>query len=101
MAGLRPVVDLGNLGFSLTAMDQITNEGPKARFASGGQLSAPAGLHERAPSPEAHRAASLHAPVVSVAALDVPVAYSLELADEVVPGVDRVVAAIDRVCRAD
>jgi pyruvate/2-oxoglutarate/acetoin dehydrogenase E1 component len=41
MAGLRPVLDLGNLGFSLTAMDQLTNEGPKAHFASGGRVRAP------------------------------------------------------------
>jgi pyruvate/2-oxoglutarate/acetoin dehydrogenase E1 component len=41
MAGLRPVVDLGNLGFCLTGIDQIANEGPKAYFATGGQVRAP------------------------------------------------------------
>jgi acetoin:2,6-dichlorophenolindophenol oxidoreductase subunit beta len=42
VSGLRPVVDFGNIGFSLTAMDQLANEGPKAHYASGGQVSVPA-----------------------------------------------------------
>jgi pyruvate/2-oxoglutarate/acetoin dehydrogenase E1 component len=42
MAGLRPVLDLGNLGFCMTAMDQITNEGAKVHFATGGQVRVPA-----------------------------------------------------------
>jgi pyruvate dehydrogenase E1 component beta subunit len=41
MAGLRPVLDLGNLGFSLTGMDQITNGGPKVYYKFGGQVSVP------------------------------------------------------------
>ncbi|MBI2756840.1 MAG: alpha-ketoacid dehydrogenase subunit beta [Chloroflexi bacterium] len=41
MVGLRPVLDLGNLGFSLTGMDQITNEGPKIHYKFNGQLSVP------------------------------------------------------------
>jgi pyruvate dehydrogenase E1 component beta subunit len=41
MAGLRPVLDLGNLGFSLTGMDQITNEGPKIHYKFNGQISVP------------------------------------------------------------
>jgi pyruvate dehydrogenase E1 component beta subunit len=41
MVGLRPVLDLGNLGFSLTGMDQITNEGPKIHYKFNGQVSVP------------------------------------------------------------
>jgi len=41
MVGLRPVLDLGNLGFSLTGMDQITNEGPKIHYKFNGQISVP------------------------------------------------------------
>jgi acetoin:2,6-dichlorophenolindophenol oxidoreductase subunit beta len=41
MVGLRPVVDFGNLGFSLTGMDQITNEGPKAHYKFNAQVSVP------------------------------------------------------------
>ena len=41
MVGLRPVVDLGNLGFSLTGMDQLTNEGPKIHYKFNGQISVP------------------------------------------------------------
>lgn len=41
MAGLRPVLDLGNLGFSLTGMDQITNEGAKVYYKFNGQVPVP------------------------------------------------------------
>jgi pyruvate/2-oxoglutarate/acetoin dehydrogenase E1 component len=41
MVGLRPVVDFGNLGFSLTGMDQITNEAPKVHYKFNGQISVP------------------------------------------------------------
>jgi pyruvate dehydrogenase E1 component beta subunit len=41
MVGLRPVVDFGNLGFSLTGWDQITNEAPKVHYKFNGQISVP------------------------------------------------------------
>jgi pyruvate/2-oxoglutarate/acetoin dehydrogenase E1 component len=41
LAGLRPVVDFGNLGFSLTGMDQITNEAPKVHYKFAGQVRVP------------------------------------------------------------
>jgi pyruvate/2-oxoglutarate/acetoin dehydrogenase E1 component len=41
MVGLRPVVDFGNLGFSLTGMDQLTNEAPKVHYTFNGRISVP------------------------------------------------------------
>ena len=41
MAGLRPIVELMTINFSLLAMDQIVNNAAKIRFMSGGQLSVP------------------------------------------------------------
>ena len=38
MVGLRPVVELMTINFSLLAMDQIVNHGAKLRYMSGGQL---------------------------------------------------------------
>jgi len=38
MIGLRPVVELMTINFSLLAMDQIVNHGAKLRYMSGGQL---------------------------------------------------------------
>jgi pyruvate dehydrogenase E1 component beta subunit len=41
MAGLRPIVELMTINFSLLAMDQIVNHAAKVRYMSGGQLKAP------------------------------------------------------------
>src|SRR5512136_2847138 len=37
MAGLRPVVELMTINFSLLAIDQIVNHAAKIRYMSGGQ----------------------------------------------------------------
>ena len=41
MAGLRPMVELMTINFSLLAMDQIVNHAAKIRYMSGGQFSVP------------------------------------------------------------
>ena len=41
MGGLRPIVELMTINFSMLAMDQIINHAAKVRYMSGGQLSAP------------------------------------------------------------
>ena len=41
MAGLRPVVELMTINFSLLAMDQIVNHAAKIRYMSGGQFTIP------------------------------------------------------------
>ncbi len=41
MAGLRPVVEIMTINFSLLAMDQIVNHAAKLRYMSGGQISVP------------------------------------------------------------
>ena len=41
MAGLRPIVELMTINFSLLAMDQIVNHAAKVRYMSGGQFSVP------------------------------------------------------------
>ena len=41
MAGLRPVVELMTLNFSLLAMDQIVNHAAKIRYMSAGQFTVP------------------------------------------------------------
>jgi pyruvate dehydrogenase E1 component beta subunit len=41
MGGLRPVVELMTINFSMLAMDQIINHACKVRYMSGGQLSVP------------------------------------------------------------
>lgn len=47
MVGLRPVVELMTINFSLLALDQIVNHAAKLRYMSGGQVSVP--LTIRAP----------------------------------------------------
>ncbi|MBM3939483.1 MAG: alpha-ketoacid dehydrogenase subunit beta [SAR202 cluster bacterium] len=39
MAGLKPVVEIMTINFSILAMDQIVNHAAKVRYMSGGQLS--------------------------------------------------------------
>ena len=41
IAGLRPIVEIMTINFSLLAMDQIINIGAKIRYMSGGQVSVP------------------------------------------------------------
>ena len=41
MTGMRPIVELMTINFSLLAMDQIVNHTAKLRYMSGGQLEAP------------------------------------------------------------
>ena len=41
MAGLRPIVEIMTINFTLLAMDQIVNHAAKMRYMSGGQLSVP------------------------------------------------------------
>ena len=41
MAGLRPVVELMTINFSLLALDQIVNHAAKIRYMSGGQFTIP------------------------------------------------------------
>jgi pyruvate/2-oxoglutarate/acetoin dehydrogenase E1 component len=41
MAGLRPIVEIMTINFSLLAMDQIVNHAAKIRYMSGGQISVP------------------------------------------------------------
>lgn len=41
MGGLRPVVEIMSINFSLLAMDQMVNNAAKLRFMSGGQIAIP------------------------------------------------------------
>ena len=41
MGGMRPIVELMTINFSLLAMDQIVNHAAKLRYMSGGQISVP------------------------------------------------------------
>ena len=41
MGGLRPIVEIMTINFSLLAMDQIVNNAAKLRYMSGGQISVP------------------------------------------------------------
>jgi pyruvate dehydrogenase E1 component beta subunit len=41
-AGMRPFVDVGNLGFALSLLDQVSNQVAKARYTFDGRLSLPA-----------------------------------------------------------
>ncbi len=41
LAGLRPIVEIMTINFTLLAMDQIVNHAAKLRYMSGGQLSVP------------------------------------------------------------
>ncbi len=41
IAGMRPIVEIMTINFSLLAMDQIVHIGAKARYMSGGQITVP------------------------------------------------------------
>jgi acetoin:2,6-dichlorophenolindophenol oxidoreductase subunit beta len=42
LAGFRPFVDVGALGFALSLLDQVTNQAAKVHYLSNGQLAVPA-----------------------------------------------------------
>lgn len=41
IAGLRPIVNIGNLGFALAVLDQVSNQAAKAHYTFNGQVSVP------------------------------------------------------------
>ncbi len=58
MAGLRPVVELMTVNFSIVAMDQIVNNAAKVRYMFGGQVSVPMVI--RMPGGAGHQLAAQH-----------------------------------------
>jgi pyruvate dehydrogenase E1 component beta subunit len=58
MAGLRPVIELMTVNFSIVAMDQIVNNAAKVRYMFGGQVSCPIVL--RMPGGAGHQLAAQH-----------------------------------------
>src|ERR671918_673204 len=58
MAGLRPIVELMTINFSLLAMDQIVNHAAKIRYMSGGQVKVP--LVVRMPQGAGHQLGPTH-----------------------------------------
>jgi pyruvate/2-oxoglutarate/acetoin dehydrogenase E1 component len=58
MAGLRPVIELMTVNFSIVAMDQIVNNAAKIRYMFGGQASVPIVI--RMPGGAGHQLAAQH-----------------------------------------
>jgi pyruvate/2-oxoglutarate/acetoin dehydrogenase E1 component len=58
MAGLRPVVEIMTVNFSIVAMDQIVNNAAKVRYMFGGQVSCPMVI--RMPGGAGHQLAAQH-----------------------------------------
>jgi len=58
MVGLRPIVELMTINFSLLAMDQIINHAAKLNYMSGGQL--PISIVFRAPGGGGHQLGAQH-----------------------------------------
>ncbi len=58
MAGLRPIVELMTVNFSIVAMDQIVNNAAKVRYMFGGQVACP--LVVRMPGGAGHQLAAQH-----------------------------------------
>jgi pyruvate dehydrogenase E1 component beta subunit len=58
MAGLRPVVELMTVNFSIVALDQIVNNAAKVRYMFGGQVSCPMVI--RMPGGAGHQLAAQH-----------------------------------------
>ena len=58
MAGLRPIVELMTVNFSILAMDQIVNNAAKLRYMFGGQTSCPIVI--RMPGGAGHQLAAQH-----------------------------------------
>ena len=58
MAGLRPVIELMTVNFSIVAMDQIVNNAAKIRYMFGGQVAVPIVI--RMPGGAGHQLAAQH-----------------------------------------
>jgi pyruvate/2-oxoglutarate/acetoin dehydrogenase E1 component len=58
MSGLRPVIELMTVNFSIVAMDQIVNNAAKVRYMFGGQVSVP--LVIRMPGGAGHQLGAQH-----------------------------------------
>lgn len=58
MAGLRPVVEIMTVNFSIVAMDQIVNNAAKVRYMFGGQVACPVVI--RMPGGAGHQLAAQH-----------------------------------------
>ena len=70
MAGLRPVVELMTVNFSLLAMDQIVNSAAHIRYMFGGQVSVP--LVVRMPQGAGHQLGPTHSHCFEALYLHVP-----------------------------
>lgn len=58
MAGLRPVIEIMTVNFSIVAMDQIVNNAAKVRYMFGGQVACPIVI--RMPGGAGHQLAAQH-----------------------------------------
>jgi pyruvate dehydrogenase E1 component beta subunit len=58
MAGLRPVIEIMTVNFSIVAMDQIVNNASKVRYMFGGQVACPIVI--RMPGGAGHQLAAQH-----------------------------------------
>ena len=58
MAGLRPVIEMMTVNFSVLALDQIVNNAAKLRYMFGGQVSCPIVI--RMPGGAGHQLAAQH-----------------------------------------
>lgn len=58
MAGLRPIIELMTVNFSIVAMDQIVNNAAKVRYMFGGQVACP--IVMRMPGGAGHQLAAQH-----------------------------------------
>jgi pyruvate/2-oxoglutarate/acetoin dehydrogenase E1 component len=58
MAGLRPIIELMTVNFSIIALDQIVNNAAKVRYMFGGQVSCP--IVVRMPGGAGHQLAAQH-----------------------------------------
>ena len=80
MVGLRPVVEMMTVNFTLLAMDQIVNHAAKLRYMSGGQISVPlvirapegAGMQLGAQHSQNLEAWFVHVPGLKVVAASTP-----------------------------
>jgi pyruvate dehydrogenase E1 component beta subunit len=70
MAGLRPVVELMTINFSLLAMDQIVNHAAHIRYMFGGQVSVP--LVVRMPQGAGHQLGPTHSHCFEALFLHIP-----------------------------
>ena len=70
MAGLRPVVELMTINFSLLALDQVINYAAHIRFMFGGQVTVP--LVMRMPQGAGHQLGPTHSHCLEALYLHVP-----------------------------